>query len=1114
MKNCTLFLLFFILLSLGSTSFAQNWSEVQKVVASNRTTFSLYGTSVAVYGDYAVVGAPGYNSSAGIVYVLERNTSGQWIQVKSLEDPNKASNDFFGNTVAIYGDRIAVGAPNATFVHGGQTITGGGKAVIFERDLGGSWGYKATVRDPTPQANAQFSSSIALDSNTLVCGSPYYDLAGFLDVGVVRIFDQISGNWTSTASIAPPMGYAAYDLMGYAVDIDGNTIITTIGRRGQVTVYEKTSSWNLAHYLSNPTGNGADYFGNSIALHNDAVVVGAPNHDGQGAAYLFEKNNNAWSLVDTFYANNRTANDQFGFSVDIYDNTVLVGANYESEDINNMNTFSKAGSAFLFKKTGTGIGNWNFAQKLIASDRNTNDNFGTSLSLSGNYAFIGAPGESEDATGANSISNAGSSYIYEACVNSRTDSITACAPYTWYGSSYTSSGTYNIVVPSPSGCDSLLQLNLIVPVYTGVDTINTCEPYSFGSSIYYTNSTLIDSLQTPDGCDSIVTIALTVDPNWNESYVYKSNLNNFAAIDTDIDGDFAVTSFLNGTARHLEIFQKDNNGAWTSIQTINNSSGNFGARVVMSGDFIAVVADTFSPPNTYTHKVFLYKKGAGNIWSLDQTLLSSTAQNTSPNGQGGLAIDNGLLAVGFPYYDYSTTTSKYGQIKIYHYIGSQWDPVQTITNPSFQTGINGEFGVALAIDNNRIAVGHPGATVNSQNLAGKVHVYQYYSGGGLSPIGIFSNSDAKAGDRLGSGLAISQGMVAAGFAGRSYTVGSGPGSYTGTSGGVRIFKKNIANNNWTQTANIPSYANAYFEGSDLGKYLDADDGLLVVSDTRTPFQGVYGTGEGDIRLFLVDTSGSLSLVDQLRTIDLTERFGRQVAISDAQVASLTATSGQVNEFYIHETSPYTLYKNYQSSCDPISWYGQTAATDGTYIDTATTTAGTCTPINVLIAKITGNTPIIYESNGNLITNVYYDQWAGDNFDWLDCNNNLAIIGYGDSFTPTNNGSYAIRVYKNDVGCTDTSACFNFTLTNTQDIQDATKIQAYPNPTTGQLTVDLGQYYNTIQIQVSNITGQVVQELSFDKQQQLNLDLKGVSGVYFLQLHNENGYLGSLKIVKE
>jgi len=116
-----------------------------------------------------------------------------------------------------------------------------------------------------------------------------------------------------------------------------------------------------------------------------------------------------WNQIIKAVASDRAASDYFGYSVSISGDYAIVGAYYEDEDTSGANTLTNAGSAYIFMRSGT---SWSQQQKIVASDRAVGDYFGYSVSISGDYAVVGAYGEDEDTSGANTKSYAGSAYIF------------------------------------------------------------------------------------------------------------------------------------------------------------------------------------------------------------------------------------------------------------------------------------------------------------------------------------------------------------------------------------------------------------------------------------------------------------------------------------------------------------------------------------------------------------------------------------------------------------------------------------------------------------------------------------------------------------------------------
>jgi hypothetical protein len=119
--------------------------------------------------------------------------------------------------------------------------------------------------------------------------------------------------------------------------------------------------------------------------------------------------------------------------------------------------------------------------------------------------------------------------------------------------------------------------------------------------------------------------------------------------------------------------------------------------------------------------------------------------------------------------------------------------------------------------------------------------------------------------------------------------------------------------------------------------------------------------------------------------------------------------------------------------------------------------------------------------------------------WLDCDNNFSVISneVSQTFTPSQNGNYAVQLSEN--GCVDTSNCVSISTVSLSESDFATKIITYPNPTEGEFSVDLGSFYEKIEVSIKDIHGRLVQESNFYAQQLLTFSIDAPAGVYFLSL---------------
>ncbi|MFC1731133.1 T9SS type A sorting domain-containing protein, partial [candidate division KSB1 bacterium] len=199
----------------------------------------------------------------------------------------------------------------------------------------------------------------------------------------------------------------------------GNTLFDA----GSAYIFKRDINgvWNQVQKLVASDRNNHDYFGRTLSISGNFAIVGSQSSSDDtggnqiysaGAAYIFERyGNGKWNQVQKIVASDRTANDQFGKFVCINGSHAIVGAPYHEFDTSGGNYMLAAGAAYIFERDT--LGNWNQVQKIVADDRAAMDGFGCSVSISGNYAIVGALYEDEDVSGINTKESAGSAYIFE-----------------------------------------------------------------------------------------------------------------------------------------------------------------------------------------------------------------------------------------------------------------------------------------------------------------------------------------------------------------------------------------------------------------------------------------------------------------------------------------------------------------------------------------------------------------------------------------------------------------------------------------------------------------------------------------------------------------------------
>jgi len=384
---------------------------------SNTDAADMFGFSVAVSGDTVVVGAIGEDSLAtgvngdqtdnasvgfsGAAYVFVRSGAG-WSQQAYLKASNTGIGDEFGYSVAISGDTVVVGAPfedsSARGVNGDQAdngATNAGAAYVFVRS-GTVWTQQAYLKASNTDRGDLFGYSVSVSSDSLVVGA------------------------VSEGSSA--------------VGVNGNQADNGASGAGAAYVFARVGgTWTQQAYLKASNPGVDDEFGFSVSISGDTVVVGAPFEDSNaggdvdsgaidsGAAYVFARSGGIWSQQARLKASNIDVVDQFGYSVAISDDTIIVGAIGESSNAvgidgdQTSNTAASSGAAYVFVRSGDA---WRQEAYLKASNTNAGDQFGYSVALSGDTAVVGAISEDSSATGVDGdrlddgAPNAGAAYVF------------------------------------------------------------------------------------------------------------------------------------------------------------------------------------------------------------------------------------------------------------------------------------------------------------------------------------------------------------------------------------------------------------------------------------------------------------------------------------------------------------------------------------------------------------------------------------------------------------------------------------------------------------------------------------------------------------------------------
>lgn len=262
------------------------WSRATKLTASDGGPNDLFGFSVVVEDDVAVVGAVGDESA----YVFERS-GGTWSETAKLTAADGGSDEAaFGGAVALSEDVVIVGAQDD-----GENGVQAGAAYVFESS-GGTWSRTAKLMAADGATGDRFGGDVAVGGDVALVGAWADDDEGS-DSGSTYVFEESGGVWSQTAKLTAADG-ATNDRFGGDVAVEGSLAVIAAGGDGlhegigAAYVFDGRTGWSLVAKLAASDGGPTDFFGSDVAVSGEVVLVGAMWDDDQGpasgSAYVFD----------------------------------------------------------------------------------------------------------------------------------------------------------------------------------------------------------------------------------------------------------------------------------------------------------------------------------------------------------------------------------------------------------------------------------------------------------------------------------------------------------------------------------------------------------------------------------------------------------------------------------------------------------------------------------------------------------------------------------------------------------------------------------------------------------------------------------------------------------
>ena len=365
--------------------------------------------------------------------------------------------DCFGRTVLSYA-QLKVWDATGTECPAMLSVTPGDGVVLSVREefarypltIDPIFSQRAFLKASATGVNDLFGQVIALSGNTLVVGvyNDDSDARGIngdanndqrTDSGAVYVYVNTAGHWAQQAYLKSHNSDSR-DFFGFSVAIDGDTLV--VGARGESSsgdggdvdgsdnslplsgaayVFQCTgTSWTQTAFLKSTAPHASDFFGHSVGISGDTIVVGAfdrflnPGNDDTGAAHVFVRQGANWTSQARLTVSNSGHRDNFGQKVSISGNTIVVGAPNDSSTATGVNgirnSFSatNSGAAYVFSRSGT---TWSQNAFLKASQVQSSASFGLAAAVSGDTIVIGAQLDGSLASEPN-LPFTGSAYVF------------------------------------------------------------------------------------------------------------------------------------------------------------------------------------------------------------------------------------------------------------------------------------------------------------------------------------------------------------------------------------------------------------------------------------------------------------------------------------------------------------------------------------------------------------------------------------------------------------------------------------------------------------------------------------------------------------------------------
>ena len=291
-----------------------------------------------------------------------------------------------------FGQSVAINDWNQTIIGSpGETISHDGAIHVFNKEVNGSYSYLEEIVPPVLGQNGQFGHALEVENQFLFVSSP--DSSTYS--GLVDVFTRESnGSYGFTESLNTFADNL--DSFGWDISASGNYLAVSSRQSinnggGKISIFENNgTNWGNVTVLRADDNQSNDEFGYSLNLSGSRLLVGAPKADANGtdsgAAYIFEQNGSGWNQTAKLSPSGLSAGDEFGYSVSLANNLAFVGA--RQKDGNRTN----AGAVYIFHLNGL---NWEQVSIIYPPQDQSNQFFSSDLKVNSDILAVSSPSQGE-----------------------------------------------------------------------------------------------------------------------------------------------------------------------------------------------------------------------------------------------------------------------------------------------------------------------------------------------------------------------------------------------------------------------------------------------------------------------------------------------------------------------------------------------------------------------------------------------------------------------------------------------------------------------------------------------------------------------------------------------